>query len=236
MTEQPAPSSDAARELLSAVGDLTRRVRVAQRGTWFPLLLLGLVTFAVIPLYRYAPHQLVRCRPLAGGRSVCATVIPSVLVYWPIALVLTYLATAVFYLRASRRRGVGSPIRPYVNVGIAITALVTAASVWRAANPPEPSLQTHGIGLAPTLSVYGLASPIATIGLALLILAWVERNRALFEFSVGYLAVVLVLGNRVIHSSSQWAFLPQLLIPAVALLLASAGFAQFRPKAKPLTP
>jgi hypothetical protein len=43
-------------ELLAAVRDLTRRVRVAQRGTWFPLLVFATITLVAIPVYRYAPY------------------------------------------------------------------------------------------------------------------------------------------------------------------------------------
>jgi hypothetical protein len=40
-----------------------------------------------------------------------------------------------------------------------------------------------------------LTTPEAAIGLALLVLAWTERNRALLLLTVGYLAVVLLLGG-----------------------------------------
>jgi hypothetical protein len=45
--------------------------------------------------------------------------------------------------------------------------------------------------------------------------------------------IVLVSSGRIIHSSSPWYFLPQLLVPAAMLLLGSAGFALFRPATEP---
>jgi hypothetical protein len=44
-----------------------------------------------------------------------------------------------------------------------------------------------------------------------------------------YLAIGMVQGNHVVHSSSPWFFLPYLLPPAVVLLLGAAAFALFRP-------
>jgi hypothetical protein len=230
MTHESVPPADSPHELLSAVRDLTRQVRIAQRGTWFPLLVFAAITLAVIPVYRYAPRHLGPCRSGPQGTSVCTAIIPSVLVYWPIALVLAYAAIAGFYVRQSRRRGVGSRVRPYVIVGVIIAVLLAAASLWRAFHPLTPSSSLQSLGLPPAHEfVYGLATPAAAIGLALLVLAWVERNRALLAYSLVYLVVVLIQANRVIHSSSPWYFLPQLLIPAAMLLLGSAGFAVLRP-------
>ncbi len=235
MTHESVPPADSPQELLTAVRELTRQVRTAQSSTWFPLLVLSAITFAVIPVYRYAPRHLGPCRAGPQGTSFCTTVIPSVLVYWPIALVLAYAAIASFYVCRSRRRGVGTRIRPYVVVGVVIAVLLAAASLWRAFHPLIPSSSTQIQRVAPLRSFYGLATPAAAIGLALLVLAWVERNRALLAYSLVYLVIVLVPANsgRVIHSSSLWYFLPQLLIPAAVLLLGSGGFALFRPTTEP---
>ena len=232
MTHETVPAADSPHELLRAVRDMTRQVRLAQRGTWFPLLVLAAINVAAIPVYRFAPRHLGPCRSGPGGTTVCAGVIPGVLVYWPIALVLAYAAIAAFYVRQSRRRGVGTPIRPYVVVGVVLAALLAAASIWRAVHPRMP-LSDPAIHLTPPgLTVYDLATPAVAIGLALLVLAWVERSTALIVYSLGYLVLVLANAARVIHSHSVWWFLPQLLIPATLLLLGSAGFALFRPSAE----
>ena len=233
MTHESVPPTDNPHELLAAVRDLTRQVRIAQRGTWFPLLIFAVITLAVIPIYRYAPSHLGPCRSGPQGSSVCAAVIPGVLVYWPIALVLAYAVVAGFYVRQSRRRGVGTRIRPYVVGGVVIAALLAAASLWRAFHPRVPLSVTQIHVAAPTLGIYDLATPAAAIGLALLVLAWVERNRALLAYSLVYLVIVLVDSDRITHSSSPWYFLPQLLIPAAVLLLGSAAFALFRPTTEP---
>jgi hypothetical protein len=226
MAHESVQSGDDPRELLRTVRDVTRQVRIAQRGAWFPLLIFGLVTLAVIPLYRYAPRDLGRCRPgPQPGTSVCYAAIPGVLVYWPVALVLGCGVIAGFYARRSRRRGVGTPAGPYAVAGVA--ALLLAASLWRVlSRPPLPIGQVHVTPL--TLLGYGLAAPPAAIAVALLVLAWVERNHALLAFSLVYLVLTVADSARIIHGSSHWSFLPVLLIPAGMLLLGSAGFALFQ--------
>ncbi|MEU8183577.1 hypothetical protein AB0B86_22750 [Micromonospora sp. NPDC049047] len=237
MTDDPVPQTDSPHELLAAVRDLTRRVRVAQRGTWFPLSVFATITLLAIPVYRYAPYLDVfgtcRSRP---QHTVCMTPNPVELGYWTVALLLAYAAIAAFYLRQSRRRGVGTPIRPYVVVGVALAVLMTAVSIWLTFHPllPQPadpfSTDPARIEVGPAAwLVNGLASPLAAIGLALLVLAWVERHWALLAYTLVYLAIGMVQGNQVIHSSSRWFFLPQLLVPAGVLLLGAAAFALFRP-------
>ncbi|MEV4386395.1 hypothetical protein AB0J68_11910 [Micromonospora sp. NPDC049580] len=237
MTHESAPQADGPRELLAAVRDLTRQVHVAQRGTWFPLLVLAVVTLVAIPVYRYAPYLDLfdTCRSRPQDR-VCMAPNPTELGYWTVALVLAYAAIAGFYVRQSRRRGVGTPIRPYVVVGVALAVLMTAVSIWLTFHPliPVPadpfSTDPAAIEVGPAAwLVNGLASPIAVIALALLVLAWVERNWALLAYSLAFLAIVMVQGGQVIHATSRWFFLPQLLVPAALLLLGSAAFALFRP-------
>jgi hypothetical protein len=238
MTHDSAPPADTPHELLTAVRDLTRRVRVAQRGTWFPLLVLAVVTLAAIPIYRLGPDTpfvgLCRSGPdwrVCSGRPVL------LFVYWPVALVLAYAAIAGFYLRQSRRRGVGTRIRPFVVVGVVLAVALAGASLWLAYHPlvPLPTAPMDGpINVSPAMrAVTALDSPTAAIGLALLVLAWVERHPALLAFSIAYLVIVLWQGIQVIHTSSPWFFIPYLLVPAAVLLLGAAGFALFRPTTEP---
>ncbi len=240
MTDEPVPQTDSPRELLAAVHALTRRVRVAQRGTWFPLLVFATITLVAIPVYRYVPYLDVfgtcRSRP---GHTVCTAPNPAELGYWTVALLFAYAAIAAFYVRQSRRRGVGTPIRPYVVVGVALAVLMTAVSIWLTFHPllPQPadpfSTDPMQIEVGPAgWIINGLASPLAVIGLALLVLAWVERHWALLAYTLAYLAIGMVQGNQIIHSSSPWFFLPHLLVPAAVLLLGAAAFALFRPTAE----
>lgn len=226
MTDETAPSTDSPRDLLTSVRALTRQVRIAQRSTWFPLLVFAVITLAAIPVDRYGPHHPGVCRSDRVG-TVCSVVAPWSWVYWPVALVLAYVAIASFYVRQSRRRGVGARIRPYVVVGVVFAVLATAVSVWLSQQPPPPA----PLGAPLTQLSYHLVTPAAAIGLALLVLAWVERNPALAAFSLIYLLVVLapdtVLPVKLdqVTSPSPWYFLPRLLVTAGMLLLGSLGFA-----------
>jgi len=90
---------------------------------------------------------------------------------------------------------------------------------WHAGPMPPPG------PLGPSGLLFRLASPGAAIGLALLVLAWAERNRALLLLIVAYLAAVLV------PVTFGWAQFdpPWYSLPAVSqgsvLLLGGIGFA-----------
>lgn len=241
MTDTPAPSPGTPHELLSTVHDLTRRVRRAQRNTWFPLVLLGALTLAAIPVDRYG-HYATRCRTSGGGGRVCTVFSTWSFVYWAIALVLAYAAITGFYLHRSRRQGVGTPIRPYVLAGIGLVVLVTGVALWGAHHPPAGEHDIVGLqlrpGSGPVAFLYRLAGPAGAIGLALLVLSWVERTWALLAFTLTYLAIVLVpvTFGWTIARPSPWFFLPHLVIQGGVLLLGGIGFALTRPAVQPPTP
>jgi hypothetical protein len=226
MTDHSADSSIDPRELLNSVRDLTRRVRAAQRGTWFPLLLFGVLVLGSIPVIRYGGHHVAACGSNSGAR-VCGVYSPAALVYWVAGLILGYAAIALFYLYRSRRRGFGARIRPYPLAGAAIAVLVTGGSLWFAHHPSS--------GGGPwTEVVHQLrGAPVTAIGLALLVLAWVERNRALAWFALGYLIVVLIPASFFPgmdpHHPTPDGFIPRQVVIAAVLLLGSLGFALTRP-------
>ena len=71
-TESAYPGDDPHR-LLSNTRELAQRVREAQRATWLPLLLLAVVTFASIPVYRYGGHHdFGTCTEIGPGPRACA--------------------------------------------------------------------------------------------------------------------------------------------------------------------
>jgi hypothetical protein len=73
----------------------------------------------------------------------------------------------------------------------------------------------------PSRVLYRLATPAGVIGLALLLLAWIERSWALVGLTVAYLFVaVTTLGIDWFGHPTPWAFLPHLLLDAGVLLLA----------------
>src|SRR5215467_2643684 len=121
MTTETAYPGDDPHRLLSGARDLARRVRHDQRATWFPLLVLAALTFAAIPVRRYSGHHL----DCVAVPRVCTVYSDAEFVYWPIALMLAYVAIAAFYLRRSQARGIGTRVRPYAIAGIAVAVALT---------------------------------------------------------------------------------------------------------------
>jgi hypothetical protein len=228
MAEPPVPQRDSPHELLSATRRLTLRVRQAQRGTWFPLLLFGVITLASGP-FLVSSHHAIDCRMLSPGK-VCLAFSPWSYVYWPLALVLAYAVVAVFYLHRARRRGVGTRVRPYVFAGIIIAAAATGASLWLVTHP-EATGYPSAVPSPTTQLLYRLVSPEVGIGLALLVLAWVERNGALLLFGLMYLVVAC---SGWIHDHRSWPrFL--LVVTAAMLIVGSIGFALAERRARQST-
>jgi hypothetical protein len=216
MTSGAAFSGDDPRLLLSGTRELTRQVRRTQRATWFPLLVLAAVTFAAIP-FRYSPHRLGTCAATETVR-VCTAYPPALLVYWPTALVLAYVAIAAFYIRRSQARGVGTRVRPYVVAGIILALAMTGSLVWTLYHPLAFTLA--GPGLFAGLHSYPFA-----IGLALVVLSWAERNGALLALALGYSAVVLLaIAVGSVSGHGALGFPVQLVIPGSVLLLGGIGF------------
>jgi hypothetical protein len=219
VTNETAYAGDDPRRLLSSTRELTRRVREAQRATWFPLLVLAAVTFAAIPTY-LGGHRLGICVAVPPAGRACTAYSLAAIVYWPIALVLAYVAIAAFYIRRSQARGVGTRVRPYVIAGIVLAPVVTGATLWTVYHP----LGDIALGLQPGLP-FRLASPGCAIGIALLVLAWAERSRALLVLALGYLVIVLVpITFGWFTGRHGWTSLP-LVLHGIVLLLGGIGFA-----------
>jgi hypothetical protein len=216
MTTESVPAGDDPRRLLSEVRGLARRVRVDQRVTSFALLVLAGVTFLGTPFDWLLFVQ--RC----AGDGTCEFWRRGVLIYWPPALLLTYAAIAVCYVRVARARGLGARVLPYAVTGIVLTVLFTAA--WVAARLYFPENPHRFPGWL--LVIDRLIAPWGTIGVALLVLARLERNVGLLVFTLAYLTVALVP----IDLGWQWKgqvgteFLPQQIINGTVLLLGGIGF------------
>lgn len=226
------------KDLLADTRALARRVRRAQRSTWFALLVLGVVVLAAIPFYRYGHYGPSHCQTSADGRiNVCVPHSVLVLWYWPVALVAGYALIGATLARQARARGVGSRVRPYVIVGIVLAVVATLVTLWHLRYPLSwAQFAVPYVGptspLVPQLN--RLIGPTGVIGLALLVLARVQRSRALAVFGVVYLYAVMISVHaaRSIAVLSPWLFLPSLLWPGVLLLVGSGVFAVIeRPRA-----
>jgi hypothetical protein len=229
MSADPVPDERDPRAQLSLSRDLARRVRHEQRATWFPLFVFAVITFLAIPAIRTGHPAGVVCRSVQGppvGARVCVAHNSASFVYWPIALILAYVVIAVFDIRRSRARGIGSRIRPYVMTGIAIAVAVTVASIWAEHRPLVGQYDFLGWHLQGA-DVYRVLGPACAIGLGLLVLAAIERSVALLAVTIGYL-IIAISGTTfgwAIAPTSRWGFAPHLVVQASVLLLASIGFA-----------
>jgi hypothetical protein len=237
MTNQSVHGYDPEAEL-SRSRDLARRVRRSQRATWFPLLIFGILTVIALPV-TFAGHIVrAKCTIVHGGlpgQEVCFGYNSATFVYWPIALILAYALIAAFFLRRSQARGVGTRVMPYVLVGIVIAIVLTALSIWADHRPPSDR-QHDVLGWhLQADDLYRFIAPACAIGLALLVLAVVDRSPALVVVTAIYLfiAVAPVNFGWTIRSHSNWAIAPHDVIPGTVLLLASLGFALMQRSTEP---
>lgn len=208
-----------AHRLLADARALARRVRLDQRLTWVALLILAAVTLAGIPFDWFGMR--VHCHP----DTSCEFARRGVLYYWPAALLTAYAAIAYCYVRAARARGLGARVMPYAMTGAGTTVLFTAAWVAAAVYfPGHPHRFSYW-----WLVLDRLLTPWGIIGVALLVLARLERNLALLAFTLGYLTLVLVvLPVNIGAGPPHWGLRLQMAVPqlvvGVVLLLGAAGF------------
>lgn len=230
MTSEIYSSSEDPRTLLTGSRNLAKRVHQDQRATWFPLMIFSFLTFLAIPAERLSHRTLGTCGTFSTQKlsgSVCRVYSTSGLVYWPIALIAAYIAISILYSRRSRARGAETRVEKYVLVGIVLAVLLTSASLLMA----HLSVGEHiilGIHLQePSLGIFfRLISPACSIGLSLLVLARLERNRALLAADLLYLMIVLIPVNFgwVTHGT-RWYSSPNRIIDGSILLLMGIGFA-----------
>jgi len=222
MTTDSIPAGGDPGRLLADVRALAHRVRLDQRVTWAALLVLAAATFAAIPFDWFGMK--VHC--LADGS--CAFERRGMLYYWPAALPLAYAAIAACYLRAARARGLGARVLPYAITGAATTVVFPAAWVAVALYFSGHPVPDHPLPFW-WFVLDRLVMPWGMIGVALLVLAWLERNVALLLFTLAYLALVLLaLPMDAGFGPPQWGVRAQMAAPQLAcgvvLLLGAIGF------------
>ena len=224
MTTNSMSADDDPRRLLADVRALAHRVRVDQRMTWAALLVLGVMTLLAIPFDWFGMK--VDCQPDGS----CAFARRGMLYYWPFAMVLGYVTIAVCYVRAARKRGLGTRVLPYAITGVVTTVVFPAA--WLAVTL---YFRSHPYPDSPLPYWYvvldRLVIPWGMIGVALLVLAWLERNVALLLFTAGYLALVLLVlpmnvGFGPPHFGIRSGTAAPQLVVGIVLLLGAAGFSR----------
>jgi len=235
-------------ELLSDLDRLRRQARSTRHAYWFPLVLFGLLTCASVPFYVSDVTQ-------AGvGVAIFRASGPPTLLggeqagqnglllawYWALALIAGYLLTWAWYRRHQRRVGLRTPARAFTITGIALAALAFLGPLLAADLP----FRNTPIGLpVADLWVRGtFAFLIAAAGLW--VLAWAERSRALALITLAYTGAALLASLYNVENllyplgwnpgygsaSARLAVLPNVLLPALVLLVAGAGAFLLRPR------
>ena len=228
MTTDSLPAGGDPRRVLSDVRALAHRVRLDQRVTWVALLVLAAVTLAAIPIGWYFLDADCGRAFSDGGSGTCRHRGLDRGFYWLPALLLAYTAIALYAVRVTRARGLGARVLPYVLTGVALAVLSAVAWLlvfiyWQSHPLPTEPLPSW------VMLLDRLIAPVGTIGVALLVLAWLERHPALLLFTLGYLALVLVPIDTFRIPPFLWGYATELLLPqvigGVALLLGAVGFA-----------
>jgi hypothetical protein len=224
-------------ELLGEVRAIRRRTRLARHAYWFPLVLFGLLTCASVPFYigraligatgprafvtRLGGYRMPLSGFLGGGRILTA----DSAYYWLAAMLLGMTATVLWYRWRGNRIGLRTPARGYLITGLALIALALLIPVVSGRSLRLPLIWPGSYVIRGTF-------PLVLIGLGLCVLAWSERSTGLAVIAVGYLAISLVANLYVLNNvlyrlhwnlSPATAALPNVVLPALVLLLSGAG-------------
>lgn len=239
-------------DLLKEMKVLRRRARAVRHAYWFPLVLFGLLTCASVPFYirpnvpagfgpagsgpagqGIRPHG--PSLPILGGfRGFLVNRYLGY--YWLAALLVGLLLTLLWYRWHARRVGLQTPARSYVITGAVLTVLALVIP-WLAQvrSPHWLRWLQHLQVLWPGDLVNRGTFPFVIIAVGLWALAWAERSRALAVIAAVYTGTALLASLYGIEnvlsrlgwnpSPSEWNLtsLPNVLLPALVLLVAGAG-------------
>jgi hypothetical protein len=227
------------RELLGEVRAIRRRARLARHAYWFPLVLFGLLVAASVPFYvqrlQIGPGwhggsvpSFLRSGYLGGFGLLMYSDLPY---YWLGAMVLGIAATVVWYRWRGNRVGLRTPARGYLITGVILVALALLIPVIAQRFPQAGPVFVRPLIMPGDLVLRG-TFPLVLIGLGLCVLAWAERSVGLAVIAACYLALSLVASLYDIENvfyrlgwnlSPQASRLPNVVLPALVLLLSGAG-------------
>jgi FtsH-binding integral membrane protein len=203
-------------------GELDRlRTRPTGRRWWFPLAVFGVLTLAPCPLYPnragggldFVSTRFLRLTDAFGGDFTGHPT--AIAFYWLAALIAGFLATGLWYRYQDEHPGLRRPVPAFVITGIAITAaLVVAAYV------PVLTSVVLWMGLGGT-------SGVLVIGIALLVLARLERSWPLAGIAVLAVAVAALVTTydvdnllfRIGIPGGSWSQATGIVLPGLVLLL-----------------
>ncbi len=238
---ESGPVSDQA-GLLAELKALRRRARTERHAYWFPLVLFGLLICASVPFY------VLPSTPSGGTEAVGGPALPVLGgdggltvqrflgYYWLAALLGGLLLTLLWYRRNAGRVGLATPARGYVVTTAVLTVLaLVIPPLSQVRSPRWLSWLQHLHVLWPGDLVVRGTFPFVIIAAGLWVLAWAERSRVLTVVAAIYTATALLASLYNIEnvlfrlgwnpSGNDWSLtsLPNVLLPALVLLIAGAG-------------
>jgi hypothetical protein len=233
-------------QLLGEARKARRLARRTRHAYWFPLVLFGLLTCASIPFYiqRFptgsgfygvtGPARYFNSYYLGGFGFPTGRYLGY---YWLAAMLVGLAATAVWYRLRGDRVGLRTPSRGFVVTGLVLVVLALLIPVLAARGGVGPL----GFLMPGDLLTRG-TFPLVLIGIGLCVLAWAERSVALTVIAAGYLALSLVASLYDIENlvyrlgwnlSPAATGLPNVVLPALVLLLSGAGAWMVQRRSRP---
>jgi len=229
--------------VLAYADQLRRRTRVARDGSWFALLVFGLVVLIATFFYRsagltahspgchsatngfYCTVGFVSDGPFGAGLgtpSVTSNVSPWATTYWTVSIFVAICAIVAFYRVRARSSGVSGRIWPFASVATAALALAVASRGWVTIDIPG-DFWIRG------------TQALVVIAVVLGVLAAIERRWSFSLFVLGFLGLgilstlydVSTLFSR-LGIGGSWngrdQGLPNLILPGLYLIVGGVVF------------
>jgi hypothetical protein len=186
--------------VLAYADHLRRRTRVARDGSWFALIIFGLVVLIATIFYRgpglsahspgchastngfYCTVRFVSEGPFGAGLgtpSQSLNVSPWATTYWTVSIFVAICAIVAYYRFRARTSGVSGRIWPFACIGTAALALAVASRGWVT------------IDLPGDFWIRGMQA-LLVIAVALGVLAAIERRWSFSLFVVGFLGLAIL--------------------------------------------
>lgn len=230
---------------LAYAEQLRWRTRVARDGSWFALVVFGLIVLLAMVFYHYpglsasslgchGSGNSFTCTSVSVSRGVFGSglgsptsppidhVSPWATTYWVVSIFGGIAAVVSFYWLRVRSSGVAGRIWPFATVGIGVLVLAVVSRGWITFKIPAD------------FWIRGM-QPLLVIAIGLMALAVTERSRAFLTFVVGFLGLALLsclydVSNLFVRLGlgSTWngnnEALPNLILPGLYLLIGGVVF------------
>lgn len=230
---------------LAYANQLRWRTRVARDGSWFALVVFGLVVLIAMVFYHYpgltasspgcqASANVFACSSVSVSRGVLGSglgsptpasfdhVSPWATTYWVASIIAGIVTVVGFYWRRARSSGVAGRIWPFATVGVGVLVLAVASRGWITFKIPLD------------FWIRGMQA-LLVIAIGLIALAITERSRAFLLYVAGYLGLAMLsclydVSNLFVRLGigSTWngntEALPNLILPGLYLLVGGVVF------------